>query len=734
MNKMRNGTAMLLCALLVLLLLPVSALAASTGDLAGLKAAAKNGGIYTLASDITTDEVYFESYLFAGLLVEKDLTIDLNGHSLTITVPSNSSEFTNGIKVASGSTLTLEDSNPGASNKLAVNIDLRVTNTNGGAAINVSSGSRLVVNSGRIEATGNDGAGIGGGAGNAGGNITINGGTVTATSVRHGAGIGGGAYGDGGTITINGGTVTATSVYYGAGIGGGWVGGYGGNGGTVTISGGTVTATGGRKDVSDDCGAGIGGGDGCNGGTVYISGGSVKAIAGGDSAQDIGHGNNGNGGTLQNNSSEKTPVFLTTAILEPVSTKAVVTSLTAKISNAPYDYGIHDMSTDSSGKLYLYLPEGTTTESARTSSNYFTGMAITTNSYGTAAGTFALTSETARKVELRNNGTAVQWRYEGEGEDAWRDLVTLSSLTGADGADGQDGREIELRVDGGYIQWRYVGAVDWNNIVALSAITGPQGPAGADGTDGSDGREIELQNNGTIIRWRYVGETAWNDLVTIAALTGTDGTNGREIELRVDGGYIQWRYAGDTDWLNLMAVSVATGPQGPQGAQGAAGADGRNGRDGNDGADGLNGKDGSNGANGQNGKDGRNGNDGKGILSITKTGSEGNVDTYTISFTDGTSTTFTVTNGKDGVGVASAAFNENGELTFAFTDGTIINLGPLPASGGAVPASGTASGNNSSAGAAVPIAAGAASGAVAAGFLYWLLPLLKKILAARNVR
>ena len=37
-----------------------------------------------------------------------------------------------------------------------------------------------------------------------------------------------------------------------------------------------------------------------------------------------------------------------------------------------------------------------------------------------------------------------------------------------------------------------------------------------------------------------------------------------------------------------------------------------------------------------------------GIVSVTKTGTSGLVDTYTILFTDGTTTTFTVTNGQDG--------------------------------------------------------------------------------------
>lgn len=45
---------------------------------------------------------------------------------------------------------------------------------------------------------------------------------------------------------------------------------------------------------------------------------------------------------------------------------------------------------------------------------------------------------------------------------------------------------------------------------------------------------------------------------------------------------------------------------------------------------------------------GEDGDDGRGIVSITKTSSSGLVDTYTISYTSGNDSTFTVTNGKDG--------------------------------------------------------------------------------------
>ena len=48
---------------------------------------------------------------------------------------------------------------------------------------------------------------------------------------------------------------------------------------------------------------------------------------------------------------------------------------------------------------------------------------------------------------------------------------------------------------------------------------------------------------------------------------------------------------------------------------------------------------------------------GKGISTISKTGTSGLVDTYTITLTDGTTSTFTVTNGEKGEkGGASYSF------------------------------------------------------------------------------
>ena len=96
-------------------------------------------------------------------------------------------------------------------------------------------------------------AGIGGVKGNDGvyahGNITINGGTITAYGGIAAAGIGGGSSvssktDENGAITINGGTVNATGGNQGAGIGSGSANHVAG--GNITINGGEVTAQGGE--------------------------------------------------------------------------------------------------------------------------------------------------------------------------------------------------------------------------------------------------------------------------------------------------------------------------------------------------------------------------------------------------------------------------------------------------------------------------------------------------------
>lgn len=53
---------------------------------------------------------------------------------------------------------------------------------------------------------------------------------------------------------------------------------------------------------------------------------------------------------------------------------------------------------------------------------------------------------------------------------------------------GKDGREVEIGSDDEYLQWRYVGDTAWQNLIAKSALVGPQGPKGEPG----DGADVDL--------------------------------------------------------------------------------------------------------------------------------------------------------------------------------------------------------------------------------------------------
>lgn len=148
---------------------------------------------------------------------------------------------------------------------------------NGENALTISGSGKLVGNQDGIPTSA---ACIGGGIGESGSNITIDGGTLVLKTVGSdkgiggGAAIGGGAGGAGTNITINDGSVDArVSSYGGAGIGGGW--GQDGHGRDITINGGTVVANGSYG------GAGIGaGGSGAVAENISITGGTVTAKGG----------------------------------------------------------------------------------------------------------------------------------------------------------------------------------------------------------------------------------------------------------------------------------------------------------------------------------------------------------------------------------------------------------------------------------------------------------------------
>ena len=79
------------------------------------------------------------------------------------------------------------------------------------------------------------------------------------------------------------------------------------------------------------------------------------------------------------------------------------------------------------------------------------------------------TSPASDRLEVRNNGTAIQWKYSDETD--WHDLVTLDELRGAAGENGKDG------VDGK------------NGENGKDGINGTNGKDGVDGKDGINGTD-----------------------------------------------------------------------------------------------------------------------------------------------------------------------------------------------------------------------------------------------------
>lgn len=133
--------------------------------------------------------------------------------------------------------------------------------------------TNIQINGGVVNASSEDGSGIGGGTQSAVNGIYITGGEVTATGGSRAAGIGAGDDGEISNIIISGGTINAKGGDGAAGIGGG--NGYGRSASNITISGGTVTTKGGTYGAGIGCSA-----SGNSVENITISGGTVLAQGG----------------------------------------------------------------------------------------------------------------------------------------------------------------------------------------------------------------------------------------------------------------------------------------------------------------------------------------------------------------------------------------------------------------------------------------------------------------------
>ena len=211
-------------------------------------------------------------------------------------------------------------------------------------------------------------------------------------------------------------------------------------------------------------------------------------------------------------------------------------------------------------------------------------------------------------------------------------LVDTYTVTYTDGTtatftvtNGADGKTAEFRVENNELQWKYTEDTAWNTVVDI------------DDLKGADGKTPVFKNEDDHLYVSYDNGSTYQDLGGVKGDKGDKGEAGVTPQLRVNSSNI-WEvsYDNGVTWQSLGISAV-----------------------------------GASGANGKDGADGKNGKNGVGIASIEKTASEGVVDTYTITLTNGNTYCFTVTNGTngaDGKDGQTPHIGENGNWWIGDTD------------------------------------------------------------------
>ena len=197
-------------------------------------------GVVRLTADIT---------ITAGLKITRDVTVDLNGHVLRF---DQSAQPDSIFRVTSGSTLTLDDSDPAAAH----------TDAALPAGGLITGGKGFKYDNGAGQSYNYYGGGV---YVETGASFVLAGGTIYACGVQSGANsaYGGGIYAEGGSVTMTGGAIRncAVSADYGA------------SGGAIYAKAGSVTMSGG---VISGCSAMSGGGIYANSCAVRITGGRIE--------------------------------------------------------------------------------------------------------------------------------------------------------------------------------------------------------------------------------------------------------------------------------------------------------------------------------------------------------------------------------------------------------------------------------------------------------------------------
>ncbi len=224
----------------------------------------------------------------------------------------------------------------------------------------------------------------------------------------------------------------------------------------------------------------------------------------------------------------------------------------------------------------------------------------------------------------------------------------------------------------------------------LTGATGPQGPQGPTGATGAQGPAGPTGPEGPAgVGIQSITGPVTSGLENTYTIHLTDGTTTTFV---VTNGA-----AGAQGPAGATGATGATGPQGPQGPVGPAGPEGPQGLTGATGPQGPAGATGAQGPQGPTGATGPQGPEGPagvGIQSITGPVTSGLENTYTIHLTDGTTTTFVVTNGAAGAQGPAGATGATGATGPQGPTGATGPQGPEGPAGFSPTVSAAASGSN----------------------------------------
>ena len=157
-----------------------------------------------------------------------------------------------------------------------------------------------------------------------------------------------------------------------------------------------------------------------------------------------------------------------------------------------------------------------------------------------------------KKIELNIWGGAIYWGYENTGGEVYK-LIDLSELKGVKGDIGLTGATPNISVSATTLAAGSQATVvkSGNNEYPTFTFGIPAGAAGA------NGKNIELQVTSTHVQWRVVGDASWNNLIALSLLTGASGSNGETPKFQMNGNMLQYRFAtqSPTTWTNLYSFT-----------------------------------------------------------------------------------------------------------------------------------------------------------------------------------